>query len=718
MAQEKFAADFSGVLQLDVTVPSPGKYEVKFPFDDLPVHYAAYVTVDAVLQSTSAGRTHEQQGAPNNLTATVTPVNGDTSEVEAQVTLTVSASEAMHKTVLASDGSTTYAQLFRKHREQMMNAVNTALGLLLRPEFLLPATGQRSSTADLIQMKLFLDLGEAINGTALPTASVILSGTTPIPPATMNVTEPAGFGHSFDPIAALSGPAEPADYKPPTTVSLQRTTRPLTGDVALWLLIKLNADTLSFDNYVRQMDLLFFPDGPNATQPDPAGSQQSPLYPNAAKLSRRRFLPFTDTDAYRGLKVATEAFVVTWGGVAPRGADTKVLQSLLALDPAAVALANERLGLNITAPNVLSNQYFGSGGSPTLPYLQRVATALQGTDAAVVIEDALEQETAAIQFKKATASANGMCGESCLWLSHWNDNISAKLTHAPLIELIWSYWMEEMQLVQTMNAVTRRFQNVSSGPRDPLAQLELDPLRPLNNLIWGWVQDEQHRLPIERRALEYSHHYGFRIFGKAVPTARPADNRSKFLEAFHTLLNLCVPFFRQADDTTVVPDGFPLLNALREVHLILSEGAHNQFRDLPTTARVEMMMQQWLLARPEFREFLPRRAMVAYPEPWMHSVESMRKLQGWGDTNTYQFWQLATTGEQIVSSIRWGDWNSINDPVNAANWATFFRPEIQTYIHSYRAVTGIDVSAEPVDVQVPGIHLLRRLQEHKGARAA
>ncbi|MBB5191064.1 hypothetical protein HNQ50_001787 [Silvimonas terrae] len=553
---------------------------------------------------------------------------------------------------------------------------------------------------------------------------VTLNGTINVPDAVAGGTPivvgstPGGFGPNFDPIAALSGPTETADYASPTAVSLQRTSRPLTGDVALWLLIKLNADTLSFDNYVRQMDLLFFPDGPSATQPDPAGSQKAPIYPDAAKLSRRRFLPFTDTDAYRALKVATEAFVVTWGGVAPRGPDTRALQNMLAIDPAAVALANERLGLNITMPGALSNQYFGSGSSPTLPYLQRIAMALQGTDAAVVIEDALEQQTAVVHQMQKTPAAAGMCGEGCLWLNHWNDDISAKLTHAPLIELIWSYWMEEMQLVQTMNAVTRRFQNVSSGPRDPLAQLELDPLRPLNNLIWGWVQDEQHRLPIERRALEYCHHYGFQIFGKAVPSARPADNRSKFLEAFHTLLNLCVPFFRQADDTTVVPDGFPLLNALREVHLILSEGAHNQFRDLPTTARVEMMMQQWLLARPEFREFLPRRAMVAYPEPWMHSVESMRKLQGWGDTNTYQFWQLATMGEQIVASIRWGDWNSINDPVNAANWATFFRPEIQTYIHSYRAVTGIDVCAEPVDVQVPGIHLLRRLQERKGARVA
>ena len=64
----------------------------------------------------------------------------------------------------------------------------------------------------------------------------------------------------------------------------------------------------------------------------------------------------------------------------------------------------------------------------------------------------------------------------------------------------------------------------------------------------------------------------------------------------------------------MVADGFPVLNALSEVHLLLTQGAHNQYGDLPWTARQEMLMQQWLLARPEMREFLPRRIMVDYPE--------------------------------------------------------------------------------------------------------
>ncbi|SOY60152.1 hypothetical protein CBM2589_A20086 [Cupriavidus taiwanensis] len=539
----------------------------------------------------------------------------------------------------------------------------------------------------------------------------------------------------FDPIGVRSGPVGVKDYREPA-ISLKRTSRDLTADWALWLLIKRNADLLSWDNYARQVDLLFFGTSPLPARPGAPGGPA--LYDEAARLSRRRFLPFSDTDAYRALKVATEAFVVTWGAVVPSARDSGTIARLLRTDAAAIHLANDRLGLNLEPAQVeeIAGQYFGKGASPTLPYLERVVQGLHGTDAGRTVDDMRESiaRSGAAEPPAAHAATHpaeplsssrelvprdeGPCGDGCLWLQHWNNDISAKLSAPPLIELIWSYWMEELQLVQTMNAISRRFQNLSGGPRDPLNQLELDPLRPVGNIIWGWVQDEQHRLPIERRAAEYLHEYGFRLFGRAVPRIQPADSRSKFLGAFHTLLNLCVPFFRQADDTTVVPDGFPLLNALREVHLILSEGAHNQFGDLPTTSRIEMMMQQWILARPEFREFLPRRSMIAYPEPWMHSVESMRKLQGWGDANTYQFWQLATTGEQIVSSIRWSDWNSVTDPSNAANWAAYFRPEIQTYIHSYRAVTGVDIGAEPVDVQVPGMHLLRRLQEHRSARVA
>src|SRR5262249_33787751 len=156
--------------------------------------------------------------------------------------------------------------------------------------------------------------------------------------------------------------------------------------------------------------------------------------------------------------------------------------------------------------------------------------------------------------------------------------LQEKLSHPCFLELIWSYWHEEGMLVQSLNAINLRFQNRRGmNERDPLAHLELDPLRPLNNLLWGYIQDEQHRLTLIRRAYEYDHHYGLTLDGKAVGKLRPADSRSKFIEAFHNLLHVCGAFFKEDDDTMVIADGFPVLNTLKEVHLLLTQGQHNQF---------------------------------------------------------------------------------------------------------------------------------------------
>ena len=133
--------------------------------------------------------------------------------------------------------------------------------------------------------------------------------------------------------------------------------------------------------------------------------------------------------------------------------------------------------------------------------------------------------------------------------------------------------------------------------------METDPLRPINNLLWGRIQDEPNRLSVKRRAYEYDHHYGLTLYGKAVSSFRPADSRSKFLEGFHNLLHQASVFFKEDNDTTVIADGYPLLNSLKEVHLLLAQGAHNQFGDLPWTARAEMLIEEWLLARSELAIF-------------------------------------------------------------------------------------------------------------------
>ena len=99
-----------------------------------------------------------------------------------------------------------------------------------------------------------------------------------------------------------------------------------------------------------------------------------------------------------------------------------------------------------------------------------------------------------------------------------------------------------------------------------------------------------------------------------------------------------------------------MLNALKETHLLLAEGAHNQFGDLPWTARVEMLIQEWLLARTEMRDFLQSRLMVPYQEGWMGQVDTMKKLQGWSDVTVTHFRDLGVFGEQLLLSVRYGDW--------------------------------------------------------------
>lgn len=477
-------------------------------------------------------------------------------------------------------------------------------------------------------------------------------------------------------------------------VSLQRTSITPTGDIGLWLVIRKSTQATSFGNYARFMEMVLCGrdgEGRQVFPPtDEIDDQANEVYRTLRKI---RSLPFNDTDAYRLLKTATEAFLLVNGGVALTAFpfDSDDIDDLIVRMGANPQFTTDGL-------NSLWAKYIGVvNGScdPLIPYLELIRQKFRGEPLKTQI------------FRKEPSLEGGLTRE----LEYCMGVLGNKLTRPFLVELIWSYWHEEGMLVQSMNAIARRFQNVRSpnGGRDPLANLEIDPLRALNNLLWGYVQDEQHRLSLVRRVYEYDHHYGIALQGRAVPRLRPADSRSKFLEAFHHLLHLASVFYKQDDDTTVNSDGFPLQNALREVHLILSQGAHNQFGDLPSTARQEMLVQQWLLARPEFREFLPTRNMVAYPEPWMDRVDAMKSLQGWTDISIDHFNRLAVFGEQILLSVRFGAWSAINQSSSAANWARFWRAEIQGYIHDYRAVTGVDLaSSARVDSTPPSVHLFNR----------
>lgn len=93
----------------------------------------------------------------------------------------------------------------------------------------------------------------------------------------------------------------------------------------------------------------------------------------------------------------------------------------------------------------------------------------------------------------------------------------------------------------------------------------------------------------------------------------------------------------------------------------------------------------------------------------MSQVDTMKRLQGWSDVTITHFHDLAAYGEQLLLSIRYGDWVAVNDPQQAINWARYWRPEIQAYIHAYRAASGVDLASEPVDATAPSVHLRDRL---------
>ena len=472
----------------------------------------------------------------------------------------------------------------------------------------------------------------------------------------------------------------------PIGVSLERSDIPRTTDVALWEVIRESTHAVSFSRYSDFIDWVIGGKTPPWHLLD---SQETASVQEGRQeietIGARRSLPFPDIEPYRLLKVATEVFLMASSGVVLEDQDF----SDLSVQDAA------RTGLSSSDYGGLWAAYLERvNGSQTLPYLNLIRRKLQEAD---LIPNKQRQQT---------EIAYGI--------------LKDKLVRPSFLELIWSYWHEQGMLVQTLNSIAVRFQNRRGrGPRDPLAALDIDPLRPLNNLLWGYIQDEQHRLSVVRRAYEYDHHYGLTLYGRAVPRIRAADSRSRFLEAFHNLLHRTAVFYKEDDDTTIKADPFPVLNALSEVHLLLTEGQSNAYGDLPWTARQEMLMQQWLLARPEFRSFLPTRVMVAYPEPWMDRVDSMKKMQGWTEVSVRHFRDLGVTGEPILLSIRFGNWSVTIDPNQAGNWARFWRQEIQWYIESYHTVTGIDLSSDMSDVraaetaaarsQQPSVHIGRRM---------
>lgn len=485
-------------------------------------------------------------------------------------------------------------------------------------------------------------------------------------------------------------------------MTLRRAGEVNTATSELWMAIAAHTDAVSYDNYEQFIEDLLCNRQPGDYRSKQEKEARGDAESGQANRDRdRMFRRIKDLhhlpggELYELLRTATEAFLLIHAGVYPPVA-ANTLRALGAAD----------------ADGTINDDY------------DRLNT---GTKAAE-LETKLKTYLDTPRNNYLSAIAHQGAASSTVRYSPFCADEGAFVTQPLLLELIWNYWHEEGMLTQTTAAITRRFQNVRRGGpgADPLAELELHPLRGLSGFLWGYLRDEPQRLTVARRAYEYSHQYGLTLWGRAVPRLAAADPRPRFLEAFHNLLRQAARFYREDADTTVIADAFPVLNSLREVHLVLAEGAHNQFRDLPWTARVEMLMQQWLLARPEMREFLRGRQMVPYPESWMGAVDAMKRLQGWGDTSVIHFRDLGRFGERLLLSIRYGNWTEITSQDHAVAWLRYWKEEVQGYIHSYFTATGVNLSDDAVEVSnsadvryvQPSFHLRNRLMAARRASRA
>jgi hypothetical protein len=124
-----------------------------------------------------------------------------------------------------------------------------------------------------------------------------------------------------------------------------------------------------------------------------------------------------------------------------------------------------------------------------------------------------------------------------------------------------------------------------------------------------------------------------------------------------------------------------------------------------------MLLGQFILARPEIRDFLQSRVMVPYKEAWMAQVDAMKALQGWTDVTVTHFRDLGVYGEQLLLSIRYGDWMDVNDENSAKNWARYWKREIEGYIHATYSATGADLTnPNSLDGTIPALLLQQRRQ--------
>src|SRR5258705_12648020 len=271
-----------------------------------------------------------------------------------------------------------------------------------------------------------------------------------VTPVALTPTDWQALGDPFDDLT----PPDPKGIQKSTTISvtrlieteakvtLQRTFAGPTEDRALWTAIRNRTSAIGFDRYKKFINCVFC----DTPEQDPFNDTRKQIskYVNDACLGsaeptdQKQRISIFGPYAYSVLKLATQVFLTLESGV--------VIRSNSGEKPEIFNLEKERIRLNDFSLELRDlkkelGAYLGS--AEQLPYLDRILTNL------ITLDD--EEPKSVLPY--------------CF------GGLQFRLTSPSLIELIWSYWLEEGMLVPTMNAIALRFQNPPGSPKDPLGAL-------------------------------------------------------------------------------------------------------------------------------------------------------------------------------------------------------------------------------------------------------
>ncbi len=235
-------------------------------------------------------------------------------------------------------------------------------------------------------------------------------------------------------------------------VGLRRSASVITPDLPLWVVIRNSTESLSFKNYQRYIDIVLCDapaDKSGRWRPDEndvlaprriPGSQEAPL----PAVHRRRRVP-----AAQGRNRSV-----------PDGQLRRRPHQLSPVRSRTIStILISRTGVDRSRAWIASKRLWKS-------YLERV-NGTQLTSRCPTWRSSRSKFPDARIKNRIFAAIPGRCRHrrAVLWAS-----CGQKLTEPCLLELIWSYWHEEGMLVQTMNAISLRFQNRRGAQRRSAGQ--------------------------------------------------------------------------------------------------------------------------------------------------------------------------------------------------------------------------------------------------------